>query len=113
MAQFEPYRDEIRQMGAQLVYIAAEKGEGMFKPAKYLAAHPISFPFLLDEDRSVTKAYGLYHRFGHDAIHIAHPASLVVDQGGMVRYIYRGDSQTDRAPVEGVLNAVKKATISG
>ncbi len=113
MAQFEPYRDEIKQMGAQLVYIAAEKGEGMFKPAKYLAAHPISFPFLLDEDRSVTKAYGLYHRFGHDAINIAHPASLVVDRGGVLRYIYRGDSQTDRAPVEGVLNVVKKATISG
>ncbi len=89
------------------MYIAAEKGEGMFKPAKYLAAHPIAFPFLLDEDRSVTKAYGLYHRFGHDAINIAHPASLVVDRAGIVRYIYRGDSQTDRAPVEEILDAVK------
>lgn len=89
------------------MYIAAEKDEGMFKPAKYLAAHPIAFPFLLDEDRSVTKAYGLYHRFGHDAINIAHPASLVVDRAGIVRYIYRGDSQTDRAPVEEILDAVK------
>jgi peroxiredoxin len=95
-------------MGAQLVYIAAEKGEGIFKPAKYLAAHPISFPFLLDEDRSVTKSYGLYHRLGHDAINIAHPASLVVDRGGTLRYIYRGDSQADRAPVEEVLDAVRK-----
>jgi len=112
MAQFEPYQDEIRQAAAQLVYIAAERGEGMFKPAKYLAAHPISFPFLLDEDRSVTKAYGLYHRFGHDAINIAHPASLVVDRGGTVRYIYRGDSQTDRAPVEEILDAVKKSRVS-
>jgi peroxiredoxin len=108
MAQFEPYNDEIKQAGAQLVYIAAEKGEGIFKPARYLAVHPISFPFLLDEDRAVTKAYGLYHRLGHDAINIAHPASLVVDRGGIVRYIYRGDSQTDRAPVGQVLDAVKK-----
>lgn len=95
------------------MFVAAEKRDGMWKPANFLLKNPISFPFLLDEDRSVTKANGLYHRFGHDAINIAHPASLVVDQGGMVRYIYRGDSQTDRAPVEGVLNAVKKATISG
>jgi peroxiredoxin len=112
MAQFEPYQGEIKQAGAQLVYIAAEKGDGMFKPAKYLAAHPVSFPFLLDEDRTVTKAYGLYHRIGHDAINIAHPASLVVDRGGILRYIYRGDSQTDRAPVEEVLNAIKKLNTS-
>ncbi len=113
MAQFEPYQDDITQAGAQLVYIAAEKAEGMFKPAKFLAAHPISFPFLLDEDRTVTKAYGLYHRFGHDAINIAHPASLVVDRGGTVRYIYRGENQHDRAPVEEVLTAVRKLKVSG
>jgi peroxiredoxin len=112
MAQFEPYKDAIRQAGAQLVYIAAEKGEGVFKPAKYLAEHRISFPFLLDEDRSVTKAYGLYHRIGHDAFNIAHPASLVVDRGGTVRYIYRGDSQTDRVPVEEILDAVRKLKAS-
>ncbi len=108
MAQFEPYQDELKQAGAQLVYIAAEKGEGMFKPAKYLAVHPISFPFLLDEDRTTTKAYGLYHRFGHDAINIARPATLVIDRGATVRYIYRGDTQTDRAPVDEVLDAVRK-----
>jgi peroxiredoxin len=108
MAQFEPYKDEIARAGAQLVFIAAEKGEGIFKPAKHLAAHPISSPFLLDEDRSVTKAYGLYHRIGHDAINIAHPATLVVDRDRTLRYIYRGDNQTDRAPVEEALNALRK-----
>ena len=109
MAQFEPYKDEIEDAGAQLMYIAAEKGEGFFKPAKFLEKHPISFPFLLDEDRAVTKAYGLYHRFGHDAINIAHPASLVVDRQGVLRYIYRGDNQADRAPIEQVLEAARKS----
>jgi len=112
MAQFEPYQGEIKQVGAQLVFIAAEKADGMFKPAKYLAAHPVSFPFLLDEDRTVTKAYGLYHRIGHDAINIAHPASLVVDRSGILRYIYRGDNQTDRAQVGEVLDAMRKLKIS-
>ncbi len=95
-----------------MIYIAAERAKGMFKPANHLAAHPISFPFLLDEDRAVTKAYGLYHRFGRDAINIAHPASLVVDRGGTVRYIYRGERQTDRAPVEEILVAVRKLKAS-
>ncbi len=108
MAQLEPLKDEITKAPGQLVYIAAEKREGMFKPEKFLQEHPVSFPFLLDEDRSVTRAYGLYHRIGVDAFNIAHPATLVIDRSRTVRYIYRGKSQTDRAPVEPVLDALRK-----
>jgi peroxiredoxin len=108
MAQFEPMKTEFENVKAQVLFVAAEKRDGMFKPAKFLEKHPVPFPFLLDEDRSITKAYGLYHRFGKDAINIAHPATLVIDNGGTVRYIYRGDNQTDRAPMEKVLEAVRK-----
>ena len=113
MAQLEPMKTEIEQAGAHLVYIAAERGEGVWKPAKFLQSHPVAYPFLLDEDRSVTKAYGLYHRLGVDAINIAHPASLVIERDRRVEYIYRGDSQTDRAPFDQVLAAVKKLSVSG
>ena len=108
MAQFEPLVAEIEESGAQLVYIAAEKRSGFFHPEKYFAKCPASNPFLLDEDRSVTKAYGLYHRIGMDAFNIAHPATLVVDREGTVRYIYRGVNQTDRAPLELMMAAVKQ-----
>jgi peroxiredoxin len=90
-----------------VVYVAAEKREGWFKPAKYLSQHPVSFPFLLDEDRAVTKAYGLYHAFASDAFRIAHPATLIVDGGGLVRYIHRGENQMDRAPIEEVMTALR------
>ena len=96
-----------------MVFIAAEKRDGMFKPVKFLEKHPLAFPFLLDEDRTVTKAYGLYHRLAKDAINIAHPATLVVDGNGTVRYIYRGENQMDRAPMEQVMEAVKKLSTSG
>ena len=96
-----------------MVFIAAEKRDGMFKPVKFLEKHPLAFPFLLDEDRTVTKAYGLYHRLAKDAINIAHPATLVVDGNGTVRYIYRGENQMDRAPIEQVMEAVKKLSTSG
>jgi peroxiredoxin len=89
-----------------LVYVAAQKRHGIWKPEEYLREHPTAFPFLLDEDRAVTKAYGLYHALGHDAIRIAHPATLVLDRSGVVRYIYRGENQVDRAPVEEVLAAL-------
>ena len=110
MAQFEPKIAEITAFGGQLVHIAAEKREGMWKPARFLEKHPVSVPFLLDEDRSVTKAYGLYHRLGKDAIHVAHPATLVINPRGTVQYIYRGDNQNDRAPMEQVIEVVRNLT---
>jgi peroxiredoxin len=113
MAQFEPLKAELEGRQVQLVFVAAEKRDGVWKPAKFLEKHPVSFPFLLDEDRAVTKAYGLCQRIGKDAIDIAHPATLVLDgrgmdRGGTVRYIYRGDNQADRAPVDDVMAAVSQ-----
>jgi len=108
MAQLEPYREEIGKAGS-LLYIAAEKRGGLFKPEKYLAEHPISFPFLLDEDRAVTKAYGVYHRLGTDAINIARPATFVADRNGILRFAYVSSDQKDRAEVSLVLQQLTSA----
>jgi peroxiredoxin len=108
MARVESIKDEIAQAGAELAFIAAEKRDGVFKPSKFLEKNPVSFPFLLDEDRVATKNYGLYHLIGMDALNIAHPASMVIDRDRVVQYIYRGDNQHDRAPFTDVLAAVKK-----
>ncbi len=103
---------EIKAAGAQLAFIAAEKRGGVWKPGKFLAKHPIKSVFLLDEDRAVTKAYGLHHAFGADAINIAHPATFVIDRAGgndrWVRYIYRGDNQRDRAPLDEVIRTMQQ-----
>jgi peroxiredoxin len=112
MAQFESRRPEIEATGANLAFIAAEKRAGVWRPARFLEKHPISSAFLLDEDRTVTKAYGLHHALATDAIDIAHPATLVItrnhDRGAIVSYIYRGDNQFDRAPLDEVLETLKK-----
>ena len=108
MTQVELRRPEIERARAQLTFIAAEKRDGVWGPGRFLEKHPISGVFLLDENRAVTKAYGLHHALGTDAINIAHPATLVIDLGGSVRYIYRGDNQVDRAPLDDVLGALKE-----
>ena len=107
MAQMEGYQEALAKLGLSLVYVAAEKRKGIFHPEKYLQEHPVSYPFLLDEDRMVTKAYGVYHRLAKDAINIARPATFLVDRAGMARWIYVGQSQTDRAPMESVLEAAR------
>lgn len=108
MAQLEPHKSEIERLGS-LLYIAAEKRGGLFKPEKYLVEHPISFPFLLDEDRAVTKAYGIYQRLGRDAINIARPATFVVDRKGVLRFAYVSSDQKDRADVNSMLRAFNEA----
>ena len=107
MAQFEPLENDLQAANASLAFIAEEKRHGIFHPEKYLAEHPTPFPFLLDEDRAVTKAYGVYHRLGKDALNIARPATFVVDRQGMVRFVYVGKGQTDRIPVEAVMHALR------
>ena len=80
MTQFESRRAEIEEAGAELAFLAAEKRDGVWKPGKYLEKHPIASVFLLDEDRVVTKAYGLHHALATDALNIAHPATLIIDR---------------------------------
>jgi len=109
MAQLGPYEGQFRAAGAELVFVAAEKREGMFKPEEFLRKHPTPFPFLLDEDRKVTRLYGVHHRAGIDAINIARPATFVVGRDGVIRYIFVGSSQTDRAPVDEVIQAARTA----
>jgi len=108
MAQLEPLTGKIEKVGG-LLYIAAQKKDGMFNPQKFLEEHPVSFPFLLDADRAVTKSYGVYHLLGLDAINIARPATFVIGRDGIIRYLYVGSSQVDRAPVEEVLDALRRA----
>jgi len=108
MAQLEPFRNEIEGAGS-LLYIAAEKRGGLFKPEKYLTEHPISFPFLLDADRAVTKAYGIHHRLAHDAFNIARPATFIVDRKGILRFVHVSSDQKDRANVGLMLQNLKTA----
>lgn len=108
MPELEMLKDDIKAAGAKLVYIAAEKRDGMWKPEKYFEAHPIAYPFLLDENREVIKAYGLYHRIAIDALDIAHPATIVVDRDARVRYIYKSHTQSDRSPTAEVFKALEK-----
>ena len=105
----EPFKPELDKSGASLVLIAAQKRGGMFAPEKYLEEHPTSFPYLLDEDRSVTKAYGVYHRLGVDAIDIARPATFIVDAAGKVQFIFVGSVQTEMAPLESIRRELEKS----
>ena len=107
MTQVESRKQEIETAGGKLAFIAAEKRYGIWKPVKFLEKHPIASVFLLDDERVAAKAYGLHNALAADALNIAHPATLIIDPSHFIRYIYRGDNQHDRAPVDDVIAALQ------
>ena len=62
---------------------------------RWLAANPQLVPWLVDDDRAVIKRYGVYNRLSYDAWKMAHPAAVLIDRGGEVRFIYRASHQFD------------------
>ena len=102
MAQLAPKRSEVEAKGS-LVFIAPQRRGGLVgDPEKFFAGRKSlhDFPFLLDEDRSVTKAYGVYHRLGMDAYDIARPATFVIDRSGILQYVFVSEAQHEGAPLE-------------
>lgn len=113
MAELEQNIGQFAEFGVKLICIAAQKRKGLFMPEQHFEQRDYHFPFLLDEDRAVTKAYGVWHRFGIDAVNIAHPATFVIGRDGIIRYIYVGNHQLDRAPLDEVFEAVRRMNAEG
>lgn len=68
----------------------------------------LPFHVLADETRDVTKAYGVWHRLGLDAVNIARPALFAVDRDGIVRGIFVGEKQTEYPDREEILRIAER-----
>jgi peroxiredoxin len=108
MAQFESSYEEFTKRHAGLLVIAAQKIEGLFRGKEHVAQHRYPFPILFDENRRVTRAYGVYHRLGVDAFNIAHPATFLVDRGGKVSWIAVSPNQIERPSTEDTIAALSR-----
>jgi peroxiredoxin len=58
---------------------------------------------VIDDDRSRAKSWGVYVRLSYDSIHMARPATFIVDPAGIVRYARVSRHQLDLAPFEEIL----------
>jgi peroxiredoxin len=72
----------------------------------YFAAHPVPFPVAIDDTRHVAKAYGVYRLLGFDSVHIARPATFVVDGRGIIRHRFVAGFQWQKMPIEEILRAL-------
>jgi peroxiredoxin len=71
-----------------------------------IAGDPPAFPLLCDEDRAVTRRYGVWDPIGLGSFNTAHPAAFLIDaRDRAIRYAFVGRSQFERAPLEAILGA--------
>ena len=73
---------------------------------RYMADHPVPFDVLADETREVSKAYGVWHRIGLDALNIARPAVFLIDKDRSIRYSFIGQSQGEFPSRDEILRAI-------
>jgi peroxiredoxin len=59
----------------------------------YIEETGLPFDILVDESRSVLKAYGVWHAFGVASWNIARPALFLIDPAGQIRYSFIADKQ--------------------
>lgn len=76
--------------------IAVVVGQKREAVERWVENHPMPFPVLIDEQRSVIKAFDVYHPLGIDAFRIAHPSLFLLSEDQNVVYAYVGKNQKDR-----------------
>ena len=96
--------NELRTNGLDVLVVLCQKRD---RVAAWLAKNPVPFPILIDDDRSRAKRWGVYVMLSYDSIHMARPASFVVDGAGIVRYARIAKHQLDPAPMEEIIRAGK------
>ncbi len=72
----------------------------------HFEAHPVPYPVAIDSDRTVAKAYGVYRLLGFDSIHVARPATFVIDRAGIVRPGHAGQFQWQSLAIGKILRTL-------
>lgn len=106
MARYESQRKQFEDRGAGVAFIAGQSEGGLLGAGRYLRKSALAFPYLLDRDRAVIKAYGIYRPIGLDGVRTAHPSTFLLDQAGRIRWIYVGRDQRDRPEPHEVLEQI-------
>ena len=106
MTQVESSYSEFMKRNAAVVFIAAQKINGLFRGKQFVDNKRYPFPVLFDETRQVTHAYGVYHALATDAYNIARPATFMIDENGTIRWIAVSPNQRERPAVGEILSVL-------
>ena len=95
-AQIGHLRDDAAVFAARGVRVLGVATQKRSRLSAYLDRNPMPFPILADEDRAVSRAYGVYVPINLESFRIARPSSFLLDGTGAVRWLHVGSNQFDR-----------------
>jgi len=87
-----------QERNAEIVALVVEPQASVVALAK---RYGYPYPVLADTDHAVSEAYGVYNLFNDKR---AAPSVFVVDESGLVTWVYVGQNVNDRPAVQRVLN---------
>jgi peroxiredoxin len=103
MAQLRLHEPEWSAAGWSLFGITAQRADAV---SAFAAEQAIPFPLLLDDNRAVSKLYGVYTLFraddGAPTINSPHNATFLIDGAGHIRFVY-DSSRSNEVPSESEL----------
>lgn len=102
----EAHYPNIEAAGIQVLGVAHQRADIV---AGYFRREPISYPYLLDTDLKVITQYGLKRNFVIEAFiasgsgsQTTHPACFLIDQQGVIRWMYVGDGRSDLPDLDAI-----------
>jgi peroxiredoxin len=109
MAQFESSYQEFTKRNTGVVFVAAQKIDGLFKGKEHVQKHAYPFPVLFDESREVTRAYGVYQAFGVDTYNLARRSAFLIGGGGKVLWIAVSPHQREAPSIQDFLAVIESS----
>jgi peroxiredoxin len=100
----------VEERGARLVVVLCQDPVAA---RAYFDAHPVPYPVAIDQERKVAKAYGVYRLLSFDSVHIARPATFIVDAGGIIRHRFVAQVQWQKMPIDEVLGVLGRVNPNG
>ena len=107
MAQVGSAYHEFTRRNAEVLFIAAQKIDGLFRGKEHVRNHGYPFPVLFDETRGVSRAYGVYQALGIDTYNIARRSVFVVGGTGKICWIAVSPHQREAPGVDDILSAIE------
>jgi peroxiredoxin len=97
-------RLRLEDAGLDVVGVICQK-RGRLVPA--FASRPFPWPVVVDDDRTIARAWGVHVGIALDSFNIARPASFVVGPDGTVRFAHVSRHQADFAAVDAIVGAAR------
>ena len=99
--RFRDNYPDIRELGAEVIGVSTDKHDNT---CKFALHHQVTFPLVADEDRSISRGYGVLRAF----VPVDQRVTFVIDEAGIIGAVFQHEFQVSKH-LDEVLRFLRKA----